>query len=224
MRDFSFHTPDVLFIDERIMLRESVPLYHLLSENHPQTSIVLMCSDTAFSDKANPYADYCISKTILDEKQIHALWKQLSAQSLRQKPAIEPLAICRIKDYILEHLQEELSLTLIASEFGYNYSYLSSCFSHYTKKSFKHYVNELRIQYACRLLREDNLSISEAGIKAGYTSQSYFNQVFKKYTGSTPGAYQLRHRSIGRSAASLTLSDVSCIPQETYSHICGRCG
>ncbi|EFC98868.1 transcriptional regulator, AraC family [Hungatella hathewayi DSM 13479] len=148
----------------------------------------------------------------------------MSNQPHRQKNAAESFDICRIKDYIVEHLKEDLSLETIANKFGYNYSYLSTCFSKYVKKGFKQYVNELRIQHACRLLTESETTVSEAGSESGYSSQSYFTQVFKKYTGCTPSAYQLRHGGSDCQMESATLSDVSCIPPETYSHICEKCG
>lgn len=224
LQDFTFHTPDVLFIDEMLMVHQTMPLYVFLAMKYPQTSTVLMSSETSLSEKQKTHADYYISKAVLDEKQIKALWAQLSKQPHRQKNTVESFDICRIKDYIVEHLKEDLTLDTIAGEFGYNYSYLSTCFSKYVKKGFKQYINELRIQNACRLLTEGETTISEAGSKSGYSSQSYFTQVFKKYTGSTPSAYQLRHGGSDRHRERVTLSDVSYIPPETYSHICEKCG
>lgn len=224
LQDFTFHTPDILFIDEMLMFHQTMPLYVFLSIKYPQTSTVLMSSEALLPEKRNTHTDYYISKAILDENQIKALWTQLSNQPHRQKNAAESFDICRIKDYIVEHLKEDLSLETIANKLGYNYSYLSTCFSKYVKKGFKQYVNELRIQHACRLLTESETTVSEAGSESGYSSQSYFTQVFKKYTGCTPSAYQLRHGGSDCQMESATLSDVSCIPPETYSHICEKCG
>lgn len=224
LQDFTYHTPDVLFIDENLMYRQTLPLHVFLSMKYPRTSIVLMSSGASRSEKYIKHADYCISKAILDEEHIKTLWEQLTRQPHRQKNAVESFDICRIKDYIVEHLKEELTLETIASEFGYNYSYLSTCFSKYASMGFKQYVNELRIQHACRLLSKGDMTVSDAGSESGYSSQSYFTQVFKKYTGCTPSAYQLHHSRGESCRGGVTLPDVSCIPPETYSHICEKCG
>ena len=136
LQDFTFHTPDILFIDEMLMFHQTMPLYVFLSIKYPQTSTVLMSSEALLPEKRNTHTDYYISKAILDENQIKALWTQLSNQPHRQKNAAESFDICRIKDYIVEHLKEDLSLETIANKFGYNYSYLSTCFSKYVKKGF----------------------------------------------------------------------------------------
>lgn len=223
VEDFAVHTPDILFIDEKLMLRQATPLYVFLAMKYPQTSTVLMSSETSLSETQVKHADYYISKALLDEDHIKTLWEQLARQQSRQQNSAESFDICQIKDYIVAHLKEDLTLETIAHEFGYNYSYLSSCFSRYAKKSFKQYINELRIQYACRLLSEGELSVSQAGSASGYSSQSYFTQVFKKYTGCTPSTYQLHKGHRIRHVDGIAPSDVSCIPPETHSHICERC-
>lgn len=104
LQDFTFHTPDILFIDEMLMFHQTMPLYVFLSIKYPQTSTVLMSSEALLPEKRNTHTDYYISKAILDENQIKALWTQLSNQPHRQKNAAESFDICRIKDYIVEHL------------------------------------------------------------------------------------------------------------------------
>ena len=80
LQDFTFHTPDILFIDEMLMFHQTMPLYVFLSIKYPQTSTVLMSSEALLPEKRNTHTDYYISKAILDENQIKALWTQLSNQ------------------------------------------------------------------------------------------------------------------------------------------------
>ena len=53
------------------------------------------------------------------------------------------------------------------------------------------YVNMIRIQMACELIRKTNRSMGDIAIKCGYDTISTFNRNFKKITGLTP--YQLKN-------------------------------
>ena len=51
-------------------------------------------------------------------------------------------------------------------------------------------LNEIRIEYACKLLLHSNLTISEIAYEVGYNNLSYFNKVFKTITKQTPIEYK----------------------------------
>lgn len=58
-----------------------------------------------------------------------------------------------------------------------------------TRKTFTHFLNEIRVSNACRLLQAKDIRISEACFKVGFTNLSQFNRVFKKITGKAPSSY-----------------------------------
>ena len=62
------------------------------------------------------------------------------------------------------------------------------------KESFSDYLNRLRIEKACRLLEESDLSIAQVSSEVGYSEHSYFCRVFKKVMGKTPSLWR-RSRS-----------------------------
>lgn len=55
--------------------------------------------------------------------------------------------------------------------------------------SLHSYVQEKRLEYAARLLEENDISISEAAIKSGYTNMSHFSKSFFKKYGVLPKDY-----------------------------------
>ena len=96
----------------------------------------------------------------------------------------------QILDYIEGHYAEELTLAKLASMFNFSYYYLSAYFGTHYKKSFTEYLNSVRIKKAQQLLHERSLPVAEVSVKVGYTDNSYFSRVFKKYVGVTPTDYR----------------------------------
>lgn len=68
-----------------------------------------------------------------------------------------------------------------------------SAFCRYFKeksgKSLSEFVNDMRISYACRLIIEGKMSISQICYESGFNNLSNFNRIFKKHTSFTPTMY-----------------------------------
>lgn len=54
----------------------------------------------------------------------------------------------------------------------------------------KHFIDQVRIEYACTLLANDNISISAIALELGYTDDAVFRRVFKLTMGMTPSQYK----------------------------------
>lgn len=92
-----------------------------------------------------------------------------------------------IVNYVDHHYREsDISLGRLADIFSYTEKYLSSLFKKNMKIGFVNYLNNLRIQYACELIKQGEMSIAEISVTCGYSDYSYFSKVFKKITGKTP--------------------------------------
>lgn len=83
-----------------------------------------------------------------------------------------------------------LSQTSVAQELQLNPSYLSHAFKQQAGASFVDYLNNTRLDHACTYLRMTAMSIQLISERCGYTSAGYFNRVFKKKFGITPGQYR----------------------------------
>lgn len=88
-----------------------------------------------------------------------------------------------------ENYESDCTLSEIAKELNYDYTYLSKYFRKMTGMSFPYYLNLCRITLACRILSEENCSLSTAAFRVGYASIRNFNENFKKITGKTPSQY-----------------------------------
>lgn len=98
--------------------------------------------------------------------------------------------IDRMLAYIEKNYKEDLKLEDLASEFNFNYHYLSAYFSQQMQEGFSDYLNRVRINKACKLLQESSLPISQISSEVGYGEHSYFCRVFKKITGETPSVWR----------------------------------
>jgi len=88
--------------------------------------------------------------------------------------------------YVHHHFREDPSLEEIALVAGLNPGYFSSVFHQFTGKTYKKYLNELKMNYAKKLLLSGNLSVTEVCYNCGYNTLSHFLREFKKYHGITP--------------------------------------
>ena len=93
-------------------------------------------------------------------------------------------------EYIASHYDQEITLAEVAEQTHLNPSYLSTLFRQVTGQTFKEYLNRVRIQEAQRLLTHTDYPIMEISIACGFSDQSYFTKVFRKYTGLTPKQYR----------------------------------
>lgn len=92
--------------------------------------------------------------------------------------------------YIREHWKEQLSASMLAEQLKCNPDYLGRVYHAVYGKNLTDAIHEARINQACRLLIETNLTGSEIAYECGYTDVDYFRRIFKKYMGLTAKAYR----------------------------------
>lgn len=95
-----------------------------------------------------------------------------------------------IKKYIDDHFSDsELSLSHIGEVFNYNKKYLSTAFKKHFKIGIAEYINTVRINYACELMRRGYTGVTDIASLCGYRDALYFSKVFKRMTGESPKIY-----------------------------------
>ena len=92
-------------------------------------------------------------------------------------------------NYINSHLDENLTIQLIAKNTNISKSVLYRKFRVHFGCTISEYINKIRIQKASELLNTD-LSIEEIAQITGYSSGSYFSKMFKKEKGISPLKYK----------------------------------
>ena len=95
---------------------------------------------------------------------------------------------------------EDLSLTKIAQELGYSPYALSRVFSGTFHTNFNQYLNELRLNLALNLMENEQESLTDLAMDAGFGSMRTFNRVFRERFHTSPREYR---KNMGRTEAEL---------------------
>lgn len=138
--------------------------------------------------------------SLLDILNKHPNKMVLSDAKVIQKPTDKKhMQIGKVIDYVINHYDEDLSLTAAAEMAGMSETSFSRNFQTSTGNRFTEFVNRIRIGQACILLFETEEKISSICYDVGFNNLANFNRHFTKMKNMTPSEY----RATG--AANLTL-------------------
>lgn len=98
----------------------------------------------------------------------------------------------KAKRFMEQNYHIDLSLNDLANHIFVSPYHLSRTFKNDVGVSPIQYLIQYRIEVAKKLLRTTNLSIAEIAYKIGYPNPNYFNLIFKKLTGTSPGKFRKR--------------------------------
>lgn len=96
----------------------------------------------------------------------------------------------KVHEYVMQHFREEISLSALASLICMSESAFCRYFKNRTNKTFSDFVSEVRIGYACKLLMNRELSVTQIALESGFNTISNFNRQFKGLMGKSPLQYQ----------------------------------
>lgn len=96
----------------------------------------------------------------------------------------------QVVNYVRRHLSERISVEDMAKALYISRPYLSLKFKEETGETLTDFILKEKIEEAKRLLRYTDKTSAAIGAYLGFSSQSYFSRVFKKYAGCTPGEWR----------------------------------
>jgi len=110
---------------------------------------------------------------------------------LPEAPIRTPFA-SEVCTYINSHINENVSLEKIASEFGYSLSRFKTKFRAEVGLTPMHYINREKIEAAKELLIS-GMDITTVAMQMGFNSSNYFSTVFRRFTSLSPSKFQQEH-------------------------------
>jgi AraC family transcriptional regulator, L-rhamnose operon transcriptional activator RhaR len=93
-------------------------------------------------------------------------------------------------EYMKLNYRSEISLSNLALHSLLSKNYFSRLFKEVTGTNVSDYIQYLRTEQACTLLRTTDMKIVEIAGQTGFSDMKFFYEVFKKITGKTPGEYR----------------------------------
>ncbi len=99
--------------------------------------------------------------------------------------------IKKIKGIILENIRDEkFGVSELAARMGLSRSQLLRKVKTSAGVSANQFIRDIRLEEATRLLKDDELTVSEIAYEVGFSSPSYFNKCFHDRYGFTPGDFK----------------------------------
>ena len=95
--------------------------------------------------------------------------------------------------YLEENFSKKLTLDQIAEHVHLHPNYLCALFKNFTGQSIFQHLIQLRVEDAARMLRKEHISVTEAALRCGFESVSFFTRKFKAHMGVTPKEYSKRY-------------------------------
>ena len=144
-----------------------------------------MCNLSAFE---NWYAafDYLLTAT----NAIFEFWNYSSER--RNKSVVK-----RVKEYILENLRNDTSLTTLADYVNLSPEYLLRLFKKKEGVTILSYTNELKFVKAKSLLVDNDKPIKDIAEELGFISTGSFSRFFKSKTGISPQTWREKRLELG---------------------------
>jgi AraC-like DNA-binding protein len=100
----------------------------------------------------------------------------------------ETSAIEKVKSYLHDHFQNQVTLEELAKVAGLNRAYLIRTFKKTMGLPPHAYLTQLRLSEAKKQLAR-NVPIAQVALNTGFADQSHFSRAFKQTYGITPGVY-----------------------------------
>ena len=97
--------------------------------------------------------------------------------------------IKKVKEFTQSHYARTITIDMIADHVGMNRSSFCTFFKKATGQTYITYLNKLRVDRACYLLRQGSFNITEVCYMVGFNDVPYFNRCFKNNRGMSPKEY-----------------------------------
>lgn len=163
----------------------AVPVIHSNASRKSVESLYELLYNEVFSTIGNPSETCChLMVSLL------LLVGRLAAQEANDQDDSTNIIVEQIRTYLDQHYLSEFTLEQIARSLNISPYYLVHVFKEQTGSSPMQYVINRRIGEAQSLLISSDLPVTRIAAIVGYDNANYFNMLFRKKVGVTPGSYR----------------------------------
>lgn len=191
--------PDIVIMDINIPIMSGLKVIELSRMKYPSMAFIIVSGydDFEYCRQALrlKITDYILKPVNFEEfggciDRLKVALYESGLQSEKDTGEQETRMIVNITKYLQEHMEEEISLGILAEKFHLSPQYISQLFKSEIGVNFLAYLTNLRMEKAKKLLVTTALSITEIAGQVGYGDYRVFTKVFKKTENMTPSQYR----------------------------------
>lgn len=98
--------------------------------------------------------------------------------------------VSSIIQFLTRHVAEPFDASAIEEHIQLSYKYLGEIFKKNTGMTIHECHTRMKIERACKMLKESDMPITAISDSLGFSDPLYFSNVFKKYVGSSPRTWR----------------------------------
>jgi AraC family transcriptional regulator len=142
---------------------------------------------TLAEDAEGGFADLVLVESLSTALCIRLARHFVGHPPLPTSKGLSPKRLQRVRDYVEAHLDEDVSLTVLADIAGLSPYHFSRSFKQATGAGPRRYVIQRRVERAKYLLRQTDQSLALIAQEVGFADQSHLTKMFHREMGVTPG-------------------------------------
>jgi AraC-like DNA-binding protein len=114
--------------------------------------------------------------------------------SIQNNPKLSTVKVPQIQralDYVYDNYYKSIPIEKLAEECHISETHFRRLFSSTMKMTPVEYINLVRVQNACEIMKKTQDSMEEIAVKVGFQTISTYNRNFKKYLGISPYQWKM---------------------------------
>jgi two-component system response regulator YesN len=125
------------------------------------------------------------------QEEIHAIMEVLCGLITSKKNDSHIRLVEQIKQFIkTTYSNSDLTLYRVAEQVERPEKYISQVFKEVTGVNLSDHLEQVRMEHAAVLLKENEYTVDEIAARVGYNSSHSFRRAFKRVTGISPSAFR----------------------------------
>jgi AraC family transcriptional regulator len=145
---------------------------------------------TLLDETEGGFADRILVESLGTALCIRIAQRFVGHLTLPTTKGLSPERLQRVRDYIEAHLDEDLSLTVLADTACLSPYHFSRSFKESIGVGPQRYVIQRRLERAKALMRRTNQPLALIAQEAGFADQSHLTSIFRREMGVTPGRFR----------------------------------
>ena len=90
----------------------------------------------------------------------------------------------------------DFNISMLATLLNLSPAYIGRVFIERTGTRLVDYLSDIRLEHACRMLRETNVPVKDICVSSGYLDANYFARLFRRKVGMSPVEYRMKHKAL----------------------------